>query len=350
MNLESVKILSVKWENESCVFLDQTRLPHETLYQKCSSVKQVVEAIRNLVVRGAPAIGIAGAYGYVLAAMEVKQSGLEKFQEPLDLLAAEILSSRPTAVNLEWAISRMRKKAQTFSRLDQKTIDELLDEAKKIHEEDLQNNLSMAQWGVSCLDTSSPVEVMTYCNTGDLATGGVGTALGVIKRGYLEKKISHVYVCETRPLGQGLRLTAWELSQHEIPQTVICDNMIGSLMRQKKIGAVFVGADRVTQRGDFANKIGTYSLAILANVHGVPFYVVAPTSSYDSTLVSGSDITIEQRSGNEVVKGWGGQIPSVNYWNPAFDVTPAELVTAWISEKGVQWKENKAVSQTSELR
>lgn len=350
MNSTKPKYQSVKWDNGHCVLLDQTRLPQEEVYLACKTVSEVVAAIRRLAVRGAPAIGIAGAYGYVLAAREVRESGVTDFQPALAQLATELTHSRPTAVNLGWAITRMKKISQNFSELTESNLEALLLEAKKIHEEDIKNNQTMAEWGVNCLIQSHPVEVITYCNTGDLATGGVGTALGVIKQGYLDKKVSHVYVCETRPLGQGVRLTSWELGQHQIPQTVICDNMIGSLMQQKKIGAVFVGADRVTRRGDFANKIGTYSLAVLANVHGIPFYVVAPTSSYDAELSGGRDIPIELRAESEIVSHWGGGIPGVNYWNPAFDVTPAELVTAWITEKGVKMRDNMAVSQTSELR
>jgi methylthioribose-1-phosphate isomerase len=331
-------VRAVQWVNEgpkggSCRLLDQKRLPSEENFHDYADYRLVSKAIADLTVRGAPAIGVAAAYAVVLAAQEactLPENGRRAF---FDDALHTIAVSRPTAVNLGWAVARMGGLAT--GRIDADLTARLLREALVIQEEDIAFNNRMARLGSDLL--REPVAAMTYCNTGDLATGGVGTAFGVLRQGYVDGKVTHVYTCETRPVLQGLRLTAWELAKNKIPFTAICDNMAASVMRARKVGAVFVGADRIAANGDAANKVGTYALAVAAQFHRIPFYVVAPSSSFDLTLASGEGIPIEQRASEEIVGVLGSNRPpyAMSTFNPSFDVTPHELITAIICEKGV---------------
>jgi len=318
---------AVAWMGNSLRLLDQRELPERVVFIDCVTPEDVAEAIRTLAVRGAPAIGIAAAYGVVLGAER------ERLDEVFDGLAA----SRPTAVNLFWALERMRGAASRESAArDGVFRSRLLEEAAAIHREDVENNRRIGAFGASLLPERSVV--LTHCNAGALATGGHGTALGILRSAReAGKKISRVYADETRPLLQGARLTAWELAEDGFSVTVICDSMAGALMRAKKIDAVIVGADRIAANGDAANKIGTYALAILAGYHNVPFYIAAPRSTFDPALPDGSGIPIEERGGEEVRSLPGGKrIPdNISVLNPAFDVTPAGLIRAIITEDGV---------------
>lgn len=288
--------------------------------------------IQSLGIRGAPAIGVAGAYAAVLAVREAASlSENEARITFLETALEEIASSRPTAINLRWAIERMRAlwaRRGTLSELEARWQAE----SELIHLEDRRANERMAGFGAEIIP---PGAALTYCNTGGLATSGKGTALGVLEEGFRQKKISHVYACETRPVLQGLRLTAWELSALGIPYTILCDNAAASFLARGEIKSVWVGADRIARNGDVANKIGTYGLAVLARHHGVPFYVAAPSTSVDLATTSGKDIPIEERPAEEVTALLGESEFRPQVANPAFDVTPAELVTAWICERGV---------------
>lgn len=334
------KTNAVDWEGDGregkCVLLEQTRLPSQETYLRLSQYRDVVDAIKRLAVRGAPAIGVAGAYAVVLAAREVLS---QPEAARLDLFGAAlktIVSARPTAVNLRWGVERMRRHFEKAGgELTEAMVETLWDEAETIKEEDIQTNLRMAEIGASLF--TKPVGVMTYCNTGDLATAGIGTAFGVFHWAFRQGKIEHVYPCETRPVMQGMRLTVWELQRNEIPFTLICDNMAAILMREGKIGAVLTGADRVAANGDSANKVGTYTLAVLAKHHQIPFYIVAPTSTFDLSIPSGAEIPIEERDGEELLGALGSNRHDfkVPVRNPSFDVTPRELITAIVCEKGI---------------
>ena len=316
--------------------LDQTLLPCESKSIVCRSVEQVVEAIRALRVRGAPAIGVTAAYGVVIGLRETALSDRSQFDTRLNVVIEQLAASRPTAVNLFWALDRQRKVAErltTASPAD--VLKGLLAEARAIEVEDRQMCAAIGRHGAELLHDGDTV--LTHCNTGALATAGDGTALSVIYSAVASGKNIRVFADETRPLLQGARLTAWELSQRGVPVTVICDSMAATVMRQRKIQAVIVGADRIAANGDTANKIGTYSVACLAKTHGLPFYIAAPSSTFDLTLSSGEQIPIEERSAAEITHGFGRQtVPDgVEVYNPAFDVTPAELITAIITERGV---------------
>jgi len=319
---------AVRWDDEGdmLVLLDQRELPSRVEHILCRDAECVARAIEGLAVRGAPAIGIAAAFGLVLGA---RGGGSE-----LSAAARRLVSTRPTAVNLFWAIGRMLERALAVPEGGDLEKD-LLEEAKKILEEDIAANKTMGILGQALLPRRC--SVLSHCNAGALATGGFGTALGVIRAAREQGKDVKVFIDETRPVLQGARLSSWELAEDGFDVTVICDSMAGALMRKGKIDAVIVGADRIASNGDVANKIGTYTLAVLAKEHCIPFYVAAPWSTFDTALASGEDIVIEERSGEEVRLLPGGKrIPdSVKVWNPAFDVTPAELVTAIISERGV---------------
>ena len=322
---------TIRFADNSLVLIDQTKLPGELTELVCTSVPEVYDAIKRLVVRGAPAIGIAAAYGVCLARANPGQSDPQK----LDYIQAieHLATSRPTAVNLFWALDRMRTLVE--SRPEDQLASELLAEAKRIHEEDRQMCRSIGRNGAELL--SGAKAVLTHCNAGGLATSTWGTALAPIYHLHQQDRAPKVFADETRPLLQGGRLTAWELSQAGVDVTVITDSMAGSLMRQGKIDAVIVGADRITAAGDVANKIGTYPLSVLARHHDLPFYVAAPTNTFDMKLQSGDDIPIEQRDRSEVAAPYGQQIvpDKAAVLNPAFDVTPAALVTALITERGV---------------
>jgi len=312
------------WENNALWILDQRRLPLGTEYIECRNYEKVAQAIENLSVRGAPAIGIAAAYGVALAAM----SGRDSVRAAVD----RIKGTRPTAVNLFWALDRMEKVSEASK--DSTLFQEMLKEAGAILEEDIKINRAIGFNGQSLLPERAVV--ITHCNAGALATGGYGTALGVIRAMKEKGKDPSVFACETRPVLQGGRLTAWELSEDGIDVTLITDNMAGALMAQGRVDAVITGADRIASNGDTANKIGTYSLAVLAEKHGIPFYIAAPFSSFDLNLEGGSAIEIEERNPEEVRKFRSEVIAkdNIRVWNPAFDITPAELIKGIITEKG----------------
>jgi methylthioribose-1-phosphate isomerase len=312
------------WEDNALWILDQRKLPLGTEYIECRKYEEVAQAIENLSVRGAPAIGIAAAYGVVLSAM----SGRDSVRAAVD----RIKGTRPTAVNLFWALDRMEKVSEASQ--DNILFQETLKEAGAILEEDIKINRAIGFNGQNLLPERAVV--ITHCNAGALATGGYGTALGVIRALQEKGKEPSVFACETRPVLQGGRLTAWELSEDGIDVTLITDNMAGALMAQGRADAVITGADRIASNGDTANKIGTYSLAVLAEKHGIPFYVAAPFSSFDLNLKRGSAIEIEERNPEEVRKFRSEVIAkdNIRVWNPAFDITPAELIKCIITERG----------------
>jgi methylthioribose-1-phosphate isomerase len=338
MNIEAVKWIG--GTDGVLELIDQRRLPGEFVKLKVRSVEQLHEAIRTLGVRGAPAIGVAAAYGPVLALQWL--TGRPSLQEALDqvLKACDYLaSSRPTAVNLFWALDRIRAKARGVAEEPQATVPRLgeaiLAEANAIYQEDVEMCRRIGENGERLIRNG--FGVLTHCNAGALATAGQGTALSVLFEAHKKGKQFEVYADETRPLLQGSRLTAWELQQAGIKVTVICDNMAGFLMKQGKIHAVITGADRIAANGDAANKIGTYSLSVLAKHHGIPFYIAAPSSTFDLNIESGAEIPIEQRNPEEVTRFAGVQTApnGVAVYNPAFDVTDAKDITAIITEKGV---------------
>jgi len=315
--------------------LDQTKLPSELVLLECKTVEATFAAIQRLSVRGAPAIGIAAAYGVCLA----RDSSGDRARAAYDAAIDRLAESRPTAVNLFWALDRMRSVLQSTDD-DKRLHDRLVNEAKAIHEEDRQMCKAIGRHGAKLLRSCK--NVLTHCNAGGLATSMWGTALAPIYELHQSGHAIHVFADETRPLLQGARLTAWELSQAGVPVTVLTDSMSGSLLRSGRVDAVIVGTDRMAANGDIANKIGTYSLAVLAKYHNVPFYVAGPSSTFDAKLASGDRIPIEQRHRDEVARPYG--IPLVpdaaEVMNPAFDVTPAELVTAIITERGIVEKPN----------
>ncbi len=319
---------TIQWINEGHLrLLDQTRLPTETVYLDCRTVEEVWRAIKRLSVRGAPAIGVAAAYGVCLAAGS-KQAAIQA----CDYLA----TSRPTAVNLFWALDRVRR---AIGAADEGRLPELLlAEARAIHEEDRQQCAAIGRHGADLLaDLPVGSGILTHCNTGALATGGDGTALAVIFELHRRGREPRVYADETRPLLQGARLTMWELMERGVDATLITDSMAAQVMREGRVRAVIVGADRIAANGDSANKIGTYSAAIAAAYHGVPFYVAAPSTTFDLSLASGKEIPIEERTSEEITHGFGNQTApdAARTYNPAFDVTPAELIAGIITERGV---------------
>jgi len=324
------------WEEDTLCLLDQTRLPAEEVTLHITEVSELIEAIRKLSVRGAPAIGIAGAYGVVLAARPWKESSHPPDWEQLTSEISALREARPTAVNLSWAIDRMiRTVSSAHPPSRGAAYDAFLAEAKNIHEEDEERCRRIGEHGAALLSETS--QVITHCNTGALATGGIGTALGVIYAAVMQGRQVQVYADETRPLLQGARLTAWELQRANIPVTVMTDGMAASLMDQQPIDAVIVGADRIAVNGDTANKIGTYQLALTAHSHNVPFYVAAPTSTIDPDLETGREIPIEIRGKSEVVR-WGNLQTApegVDVYAPAFDVTPNRYISAIITDRGV---------------
>ncbi len=313
---------NLEWRDGHLRLLDQRALPAETRYLECRHWTHVVEAIRTLAVRGAPAIGIAGAYGVALAACSEADAG--GFETAVSALAA----ARPTAVNLAWAVWRV---AAAVAPAAPSRAAAALAEARAVHTEDAERCAAMARLGADLLPPG--VRVLTHCNTGYLATGGVGTALGVITEGHRRGHVDGVFACEARPLWQGARLTAWECGLLGIPCHLLVDGAAGSLLASRAVGAVLVGADRIAANGDVANKVGTYPLAVLAERHAVPFYVVAPWSSVDPALPCGTGIVVEQRDETEVLRP--AAAPGARAYNPAFDVTPGALVTAIVTETGI---------------
>jgi methylthioribose-1-phosphate isomerase len=329
-------IQTLEWTDKGVVFIDQTKLPTEEVYVTCTTHEQVANVIRTMVVRGAPAIGVAAAMGIALGVKCSKAETVGELKRDLDLICDNMGQTRPTAVNLFWAIRRMQEK---FERLRIRPVaqikQELIEEAKRMHAEDIAANQAMGRHGATLMPSEGGV--LTHCNAGALATAGYGTALGVIRAAVEQGKKIHVYADETRPFLQGSRLTAWELMKDGIPTTVISDNMAGAMMRQGKIGAIVVGADRIAANGDVANKIGTYTVAVLAKENGIPFYVAAPISTVDLACANGDKIPIEQRNAKEVTHIAGKQMvpDGVSVENPAFDVTPAKYVSAIITERGI---------------
>lgn len=306
--------------------LDQRALPEQSIWIPCRSAQEVADAIRTLAVRGAPAIGIAAAFGCALAA----QSGRKELKKASETL----IQARPTAVNLAWAVRRCLEAVKDYP--DAHLTEATLREAYDIWDEEKLGNKSMAELGAGLFSEGRTYTVLTHCNAGSLATGGIGTALGIVKTLHEQGKIENVYIDETRPLLQGSRITAFELKNSNVPSTLITDSMAGWVMKQGWIDAVIVGADRIARNYDTANKIGTYSLAVLAKVHGIPFYVAAPASTFDPDTASGEDISIEERDPSEVLSFRGSACaPEVDVFNPAFDVTDHHLITAIITEKEV---------------
>src|SRR5450432_494431 len=329
-------IKTLEWTSQGVSFIDQTRLPTEEIYVVCKTYEEVAAAIRDMTVRGAPAIGVAAAMGVALGMQQSTATDKAAFSAHFDRVAKLIGETRPTAVNLFWGIRRMKAKFDSLAgRPIPQIKDALIAEAQLMLLEDIASNEAMGKHGAVLMPSSG--SVLTHCNAGALATCGYGTALGVIRAAIAAGKKIHVYADETRPFLQGSRLTAWELMKDGIPTTVIADNMAGAMMRQKKIQAVIVGADRIAANGDVANKIGTYSVAVLAKEHGIPFYVAAPFSTVDLNTPDGDHIPIEQRSPLEVTHHAGKQVAptGVMVENPAFDVTPNKYVTAIITERGV---------------
>ena len=333
---------TIEWTDNGVRMIDQTKLPREEVYLTCRDYREVAEAIRSMVIRGAPAIGVAAAMGVALGVKNSQATTVTELRAEFDRIAETISRTRPTAVNLFWAVDRMRR---VFEELlagplpDAEKLaavkSRLVEEAQGVLAEDVAINRAMGRHGAALLPDAGTV--LTHCNAGALATGGYGTALGVIRAAVAAGKKLQVFADETRPFLQGARLTAWELMQDGIPVTLITDNMAGHFMKQGEIKAVIVGADRIAANGDVANKIGTYSVAVLAHVHGIPFYVAAPISTLDLRLASGDLIPIEERSSAEVTQLAGISIAPANVVarHPAFDVTPHRYVTAIVTERGV---------------
>ncbi|MEA5594691.1 S-methyl-5-thioribose-1-phosphate isomerase [Rivularia sp. UHCC 0363] len=331
-------VYPVIWHNNSVSLIDQTRLPLEYSYVEIHRSEDMAQAIKTMIVRGAPAIGIAAAYGMYLGAREIETCNRDEFIQHLERVAQMLRETRPTAVNLFWAISRMLK--ATYETIG--TVEEirrtLLETAQAINNEDLQTCHQIGDRGLLALpETPEKLTILTHCNAGALATAGYGTALGVVRSAWREGRLARLFADETRPRLQGAKLTTWECVQEGIPVTLITDSMAAHCMKQNLIHAVVVGADRIAANGDAANKIGTYSLAIIAKAHNVPFFVAAPLSTVDFSIADGSEIPIEERNSAEIYQlGETILTPSgVDYYNPAFDVTPAELITAIMTEEGV---------------
>ncbi len=331
-------IKTLYWTDEGVVMIDQRRLPTQELYPVFRTYEDVAGAIKDMVIRGAPAIGIAAAMGVALGARDIKTDDPDAFEIEFDSICDLLASTRPTAVNLFWAIERMKT---LFTKLRNEQLpltsirQRLIDEAKRMHTEDVDINQRMGQFGADLIDDGA--RVLTHCNAGALATAGYGTALGVIRAAVEAGKSVAVLADETRPFLQGARLTAWELSKDGIPVTLITDSMAGHFMKQGEVDCVIVGADRIAANGDVANKIGTYSVAVLAKENGIPFYVAAPISTLDLSIASGDEIPIEERHSDEVTHVGGVQLApaGIVIANPAFDVTPNRYVTAIITELGV---------------
>ncbi len=332
---------TLRWEggvDGYLVLIDQTRLPVELVHLACHDATQVWQAIKQLSVRGAPAIGIAAAYGVCLGVQQTSALQPDELAREVGEVADYLATSRPTAVNLFWALDRMRGRVHALCAKDAPVSDirtELLAEAQEIHEEDRRMCHAIGRYGAELIQPGQGV--LTHCNAGGLATAEYGTALSVFFTAQDQGKPLTVYVDETRPLLQGARLTAWELTQRGIPATLICDSMAAQVMKEGRVQAVVTGADRIAANGDAANKIGTYSLAVLAAAHEIPFYIAAPSSTFDLSIASGEQIPIEQRDNAEITHGFGRQTApdEVQVYNPAFDVTPARYINALITEKGL---------------
>lgn len=331
-------VYPVIWHEDRVLLIDQTQLPAKYALVEISRCEDMAQAIKTMIVRGAPAIGVAAAYGMYLGAREIQTGDRETFLSQLESVAQQLRQTRPTAVNLFWAIARMLKTAyETLGSVEQLKAS-LLKTAQTIQLEDLQTCQAIGDRGLEVLPKNpQQLCILTYCNTGALATAGYGTALGVVRSAWREGRLARVYASETRPRLQGAKLTAWECVQEEIPVTLITDNMAAHCMNRGLIDAVIVGADRIAANGDTANKIGTYSLAIVAKAHNIPFFVAAPLSTVDFDLADGMKIPIEERHPSEIYQIGETVIcpPRVEFYNPAFDVTPAQYITGIITEKGV---------------
>jgi methylthioribose-1-phosphate isomerase len=332
----TLAIETLRWRGDRLELIDQRALPQRLTYVSCATAAEVSAAIRDMVVRGAPAIGCAAAYGVALEAARPTFKSLDEFYRAVDAAFGEIAGSRPTAVNLFWALDRMRRVLDAARGLSPDLVAaKLAEEARAIHREDLEVNRTIGRNGAALV--ADGARIMTHCNAGALATGGHGTALGIVRSARDDGKRVSVVATETRPYLQGARLTAWEMVQEGIPVTLVTDGMAGHLMQRGAVDLVVVGADRVAANGDVANKIGTYTLAVLAARHRIPFFVAAPLSTIDPKIADGSAIPIEERSASEVT-GFRGErwaAEGVAVTNPAFDVTPAELVTGLVTERGV---------------
>ena len=329
---------TIDWQDGTVVMVDQRKLPAQEVYVQCTTANQVAKAIKTMVIRGAPAIGLAAAMGLALGVHRSKAKGTSQLATEFYKLCEVLAATRPTAVNLFWAIERMKRRFSQAARSGQ-SPDELrtimLTEARKIHDEDVASCMALGAHGSAIVPDDA--HVLTHCNAGALATGGYGTALGVIRAAVADGKRVAVFADETRPFLQGARLTAWELLRDGIDTTVITDSMAGPLMRDGRVDVVVVGADRIAANGDVANKIGTYTVAVLANQHGVPFYVAAPCSTVDLATVDGAAIPIEERNEREITHVGSTRMAAegARVWNPAFDVTPHSLVAAIITEHGI---------------
>ena len=332
--MAETEIRPISWSGEKLELLDQTRLPREEVTVEVNNYQEAIEAIRNMRVRGAPAIGVTAGYAVAMPARDIQASGRQEFMAQLEDAASQIAAARPTAVNLQWAVRRMVDVAGAAQDVDG-IASRLLDEAKRIHQEDEEINRRMGDFGKELIPDGG--SVLTHCNAGALATSGFGTAIGVIRAGWEEGKRFQVFNTETRPFLQGARLTAWEFHKLGIPSKLIVDSAAGMLMRQGQISCVITGADRIAANGDTANKIGTYTLAVLAKENRIPFYVAAPLSTIDLSLSHGDQIEIEERPQEEVTHFQGVAVAplGVQAINPAFDVTPNDYVSAIITEAGV---------------
>jgi methylthioribose-1-phosphate isomerase len=329
-------INTIEWKDDTVRMIDQTVLPEREVYIECSDYHQVADAIRTMIIRGAPAIGVAAAMGIALGAIKSRADNPREFQHDFDKVCRVIGETRPTAVNLFWAIKQMRDIVKQNGSLPVDRLKQALKQrALEIYEQDIAINRNIGKHGRQLIKDGDCI--LTHCNAGALATAGYGTALGVIRAAHAQGKQLEVMADETRPFLQGARLTAWELMQDGIPVTLIADSMAGYMMQQGKIDLVIVGADRIAANGDVANKIGTYTVAVLAKEHNIPFYVAAPVSTLDMSLSGGDKIPIEQRSPEEIThfKGQAVAPAGVNVANPAFDITPARYVTAIITERGI---------------
>jgi methylthioribose-1-phosphate isomerase len=327
----------IEWTTQGVVMLDQRRLPGEVVHHTYTDYREVAAAIRDMVIRGAPAIGVAAAMGIALGVERSPARTIEQLREEFAVICQTISRTRPTAVDLFWAVERMRRRFEQLAAAKtplEALRSAMVEEARTIHTEKRATDEAIGRYGADLMPAAG--QVMTQCNAGALATAGIGTALGVIRVAFEQGRKFRVLVPETRPYLQGARLTAWELHQGGVPLTLITDNMVGHFMKKGEVGAVVVGADRIAANGDTANKIGTYQIAVLAHEHGVPFYVAAPVSTFDLTIPSGEQIPIEERSPDEVTHLQGVRIaPDVSVANPAFDVTPARLISAIICERGI---------------
>lgn len=328
-----VEIQSIKWTNDRLFLLDQTKLPSQEIYLEIDQYSKVVTAIKGMQVRGAPALGITAAYGMALAALKWRPNQ-GSLKDVLNQAAFDLIKARPTAINVTWAVKRMQAIAHnTIDHID--TATELLNEAKRLHRKDIETNKLIGKHGSTLIEHNS--SILTHCNTGALATAGYGTALGVIRSAWDQKKNIRVFHTETRPFLQGARLTAWELAKLNIPTTMIIDSAVGILLKTGKVDCVITGADRIAANGDTANKIGTYTLAALAAENNIPFYIAAPTSTIDVTIPSGNFIPIEERESKEITHMAGIllTLEKTHIWNPSFDVTPHCHISAIITETGV---------------